>query len=232
MQPIEDFQTGSTLNIFGPASLNMTITTNYPEGSLFRFDIINEDSYGHMLTETDVYPAIKGPDGLNTSSYILDIRKWPIGHYRAEITRVVTNTTATAQFNVIPPGLWTWIWTDRVSGAVLEGDTVTITGTTTLEPGSEFTLDLGMNLHPCPQLDKSRVNPSEHWLCDGTCNYNVGPLTTNVSPGRAGKNVWMASFNTTGWCWGEEYYIRPRVDSWINVTGSPLVFRVNRPGQG
>jgi len=229
MLPINDFPTDSTLNITGPPSLNMTITTNYPEGSLFRFSVINEDSSSPMLPGTDIYPAIRGPDGLNVSSYTLGIRGWPIGHYRAEATRVVTNTTAIARFNVTPPGLWTWIWSDPVTGTVYEGDTITITGTTTMEPGSEIAVDTGMEMHPCPQLDPSRVNPSEHWLCDNTCNDSAGSVMVQVLRGTTGNNIWRASLNTTGWCWREEYYFRPRVDHWINVTGIASTIRVNRP---
>ena len=230
MDPLQDFETDSSSNIIGPTNLSMTITTNYPEGSLFYFDIINEDSSRHLLTKTDIMPAITGTGGLNTTSYSYTMKGQPIGHYRAEVRRANTDTTVTARFNVSPPGLWVWVWTDPI-GTVYEGDRVTITGTTNMEPGSEISIGMNMMFHPCPYYDNSEVNQSVRSLCYNNCNDSPGTETATVLQSLPGKNIWKATFDTTGWCWGEEYYFRTRVDDWINVTGGSS-FRVNQPKQG
>jgi hypothetical protein len=229
MDPIQDFETDSAFNITGPTTLNMTIKTNYPEESLFSFDIINEDSSRHLLTRVDIQPAVMGMDGLNATSYIYNMKGQPIGHYRAEVNKANTNTTVTGRFNINPPGLWVWVWTDPI-GTVYEGDMVTITGTTNMEPGGEIAIDMNMMLHPCPYFDKSEVNQSQRWLCYHNCNYSPGPETATVIQSLQGKNIWRATINTTGWCWNEEYYFRTRVSDWINVTGGSS-FRVNQPKQ-
>jgi hypothetical protein len=225
MDPIQDFETDSSSSIIGPTKLNMTITTNYPEGSLFFFDIINKDSSRHLLTKVDVMPAVAGIAGLNTISYIYDMKGQPIGHYLAEVNRGNTNTTVTARFNVTPPGLWTWIWTDPVS-PVYEGDTLTVTGTTTMEPGSNLTVTMQMEVHPC--LPPDNIAHKERELCYNNCNSLPGPETATVAQGYPGKNTWRATFNTSGWCW-EGYYFTTSVDRWINVTGNGASFRVSPP---
>jgi len=227
MDPIQDFDTNSSGSIIGPATLNMTITTNYPEGSLFFFDIINEDSSRHLLSKTYVRPAVAGAEGLNRSSFTYDAGRLPIGHYRAEATRGITNTTVTARFNVTPPGLWVWVWTNPI-GTVYEGDNLVITGTTNLEPGSNLTIDMHMKVHPCPYFERSEVNQSQRWLCYHNCNNSPGVATAAITPGSPGKNFWKVSFSTTEWCWGEEYYFTTPVDHWINVTGGSS-FTVSGP---
>lgn len=230
MNPIQDFETDSAFNIIGLTTLNMTITTNYPEGSLFFFDIINEDSSQHLLSKINILTAAPGIAGLNTTSYSYDMSGQPISHYRSEVNKANTNTTVTDRFNITPPGLWTWVWTDPI-GTVYEGDKVTITGTTNMEPGSEIAINMQMLFHSCPILDKSAVNQSVRSLCYHNCNSSPGPETATVIQSLRGKNIWRATFNTTDWCWGEEYYFRTRVRDWINVTGGSS-FRVNQPKQG
>jgi len=230
LDPVQDFATNSSSMITGPTKITLTMTTNYPEESLIFFDIINEDSSGHLLTRNDPHPVFRGTGGLNTSSYTYDMAGQPFGHYRLEVTKANTNTTATARFNITPPGLWVWVWTDPI-GTVYEGDNVTITGTTTLEPGINITLDMRMApFHSCPfQLSGTpAVNQSEHGFCNHNCNSSPDMAIARVLPGTPGKNVWKASFNTTDWCWGEEYEFRPKIDGWINVTGGSS-FRVERP---
>ena len=210
----------------------MTITTNYPEGSVFFFDIVNEDSSGHLLTKTDIRPAVTGAGGMNTSSFTYDARGLPVGHYRAEVIRGVTNTTVSVRFNVTPPGLWTWVWTDPI-GPVYEGDALTVTGTTTMEPGSNLTIDnmqvqMIERCYPPGNPAHTNIASKTRWCGYQNCNLFPGAETATVSSGTGGKNTWKAVFNTSGWCW-QGYYFTISVDHWTNVTGNGAEFSVSPP---
>jgi hypothetical protein len=240
ISPVEDFLMDSHYTITGPARLNITITTNFTAGSLFVFDIINEDSSRPILSGV-VIPAGKGSAGLNTSSLSSDMNGKQPGHYRVEVRKADANTTAVTHFNITYPVPWTWIRADPV-GEIQEGHNLNISGTTNLAAGSEISITIPMEFQPCTS-DRS-IASDKPLFCNTDrrygCNYrpNEGiiyigpdPRIVRVMPGSDGENTWAYNTTTKNWCWGETYWIVPRVGNWTNVTGGTSV-RITSPENG
>lgn len=254
IDPVQDFQKDSHYNITGQATLNINVTTNFPTGSLFWIDIINEDTF-HSILFNEVISAEKRSEELNTFSYAYNMKGNPPGHYRVEIRKANKNITAIARFNILSPepwistrvepgreninfsgtpnfvtisfpGPWIWIKTDPV-GETHEGENLNVSGTTNLAAGSEMTIKYGMELHPCPQ-DKPLITWGRKDFCYGNCNFNSGQSTIKVISDASGKNTWAYTINTKDWCVGESYGFDISVSNWTNVTHGGAAFRFGR----
>ena len=218
IDPIRDFPTDSSFNITGSTKLNISVTTNFPAGSLFWVDIINEDLSSSLLYNI-VLPAENEGDDLNEFSYTHDMSGNRPGHYRVEIHKANTNFTGILHFNITSPEPWWWVSVDPVSQAK-EGKELRVTGTTNLPAGTNMTVSSGLVFHSCPfRFNSEPVNTNgRRNLCFGNCSDSLAKNMVKVIPGLNGKNIWFSSINTTEWCEGETYWITAGVPGWTNET--------------
>lgn len=218
IDPIQDFDSVSPFNITGPTNLTISGITNFPAGSLFWVDIIEEER-NRSLFSNIVIPAELGKDGLNTLSYNTNIKGNPPSRYRVEIRKANRNVSATAYFNITSQESWLWTTIDPVEAHV--GQNVNVTGSTDLPVGSEITVISQIFWHPCP-IDPDPNSTDPFRSCRINCSDAFLQTPVRVMPGINGKNKWASIINTTEWCRGQSYLIYLRVDNWTNVTEGTL----------
>jgi len=220
IDPIEDFHSESPFNITGSTVLKISGTTNFPAGSLFFVNIIEEERSRSLPTNI-VVPAEKNSNGSIGFSCSYDMKGNPPARYRVEIRKANQNFTAIAHFNITSQEPWWWITIDHF-GEIQKRENLTITGTTNLPIGSEILVSSGLMAHPCTQPWDSGGLPS---FCGGTCSGAVALTKTSVMGGAEGRNTWSCPINTTDWCAYEYYGIR--VDSdWPNVTSESITINI------
>jgi hypothetical protein len=208
IDPIQDFHSVSPFNITGPTNFTISGITNFPVGSLFWVDIIEEER-NRSLFNNIVIPAELGKDGMNTLSYNANIQGNPPAYYRVEIRKANQNVSGTTHFNVTSQEPWLWTTIDPI-GQTREGENLKISGITNLPEGSEIKVSSGLRPHSCPtQIVPGPTNTGgRRSQCFGNCSYAFVENNVRIIPGAEGKNTWNSTLNTTDWCTYEFYWIR------------------------
>lgn len=102
-----------------------------------------------------------------------------------------------------------WITIDPIQEPV-QGEKLTITGTTNLPEGSAISLNLGVMIHPCFRCGNPDAAPGSY--CCGKCT--TGDFSGNVPVTDTGGAVrsWKYETPTANWCTSETYYITAGAD--------------------
>ena len=184
INPIEDFHSEYPFNITGSTILNISGTTNFPPGSLFFVNIIEEER-SRNLPINIVVPAEKNSDGSIGFSCSYDMKGNPPAHYRVEIRKANQNFTAISRFNITSQEPWWWIMFDQSVQCIKAK--ISPSGNNKSPTGSNISIGAGLMAHPCTQPWDSGGLPS---FCGGTCNSAITQSTIRAIPGLNGKNTW------------------------------------------
>jgi hypothetical protein len=230
-QPLNGSNSGDFINISG--------TTNYPEGSLLQIEgSLNTSEYRgrdeSWSVQNIVIPVQNNPKGNNTFTYRSRLfnyfmnQRLHLGKYQVKVTKANTNVSATAFFNVLQNSSDPVSWIDVDSIPVHNvGDSFTITGTTNLPTGSVIAVNIQNSPHSCPvPVADSRF---QGWMCSGQCESFFGNDSVPVLPGFSGHNTWSMVLNTTGWCVREKYDVWGTFKIWKNVSSEMGNFTFHYP---
>jgi hypothetical protein len=141
--------------------------------------------------------GLTGQDGSPLSS----------GEYFAEIHDVNTNSTLSDTLVFFVSRKKPEIHIDPINEPV-KGGNLTITGTTSLNPGENVSVVFGTMVHPCPT---SRTTPDydTQSICGGSsCSSFRSVVTVVVQPGTDTKNIWKYEIGTSNWCLKEQYFVQ------------------------
>jgi hypothetical protein len=223
IDPIDDFQSESPFTVTGTTKFNITMTTNFPEGSLFWVKIVEEERSRDLMPEVLILPGVN-KEGVNSLSYPFDVQNNPPAHYRIEIRKANQNLTATEEFRIIlnpSKEPWLWVHIDPIRWNK-QGENLTITGTTNLPVESEISVESRLMPHTCtievpgsPPIVKTGVGRT---YCGRGCNEEILQGTVTVIKGIDGINSWKYSLNTSYWCTSGRYVVSAEANNRTNVT--------------
>lgn len=217
IDPIQDFQTDSSFHINGSSLLNVSVITDFPEGTRLHLDIFNVYEGSNFGCQTTMR-VVKNASGRNSSSYTYDMKGYPPGQYRVLLRDDSWIITTESEFKIASELPYAaWIRLDPV-GTVVIGKDLSLSGTTDMPPGSEIKINTGIFKHPCP-MDTMPDKNGERSLCGGSCmDTGFSQQTVRVAAGTGNVNIWNTTVRTNDWCPTEAYRIDATAVNYTDVT--------------
>jgi hypothetical protein len=198
IDPIRNFETDASFTIIGSTLLVIRGTTNYPEGTMLHYVILEEP--GKLQLNSANTRVWSNDLGANSFAFAYEMKSNPPGQYQLIIadpknmTMIITpfNITSNLQYPV-------WIRMDPLD-TVQKGKSIIFSGTTNLSAGTEITVGYDMIFHSCPP-PKVRDKSGERTFCGGSCEVGQeSSFHIRVVEGAHGVNSWNTTLNTTDWC--------------------------------